>query len=155
MNFVKLIFNESDKQFGIEKNDEIYPAPIETEIQAAINITDSNFFKNLIFGINVIKGSSTLFSGRFPPIGVNIEYCDTAPLLTTRVAFEKESTYFLEFWIESLNDTFKNTYEITIDKPAKPYASWVWNGTDWQAPIATPDGDRKWDEETLSWKILS
>lgn len=35
----------------------------------------------------------------------------------------------------------------------KTYASWVWNGSDWEAPIPMPtDGkDYQWDETTDTW----
>lgn len=156
MNFVKLIFNESKNQFEIEKSDKIYPAPVDTEIQTAVNSTNPEFFKNLTFGINVIKDNSTLFSERFPPLGVKLECCDSASLLNTRMAFEKESTYFLEFWLENQVDNFKHTYEIPVGRPAQPYASWTWNGDTWIPPSPSPENcDHAWNEETLSWKILS
>jgi hypothetical protein len=38
-------------------------------------------------------------------------------------------------------------------KPISPFASWVWNGATWQAPIARPTDDKRytWDEATTSW----
>jgi hypothetical protein len=33
----------------------------------------------------------------------------------------------------------------------KPYASWVLNGVNWEAPKAKPEGNYIWDEEKLDW----
>ena len=37
--------------------------------------------------------------------------------------------------------------------PPKPYTSWVLNEETchWNAPVARPEGDYDWNEETLSW----
>jgi len=47
------------------------------------------------------------------------------------------------------------TYNRELDAfiPPKPYASWVLDEEtcQWNAPIARPEGDNKWSEETLSW----
>lgn len=37
-------------------------------------------------------------------------------------------------------------------RPPSPFSSWVWNGTEWEAPVAQPDGPHYWDEGSLSWK---
>lgn len=33
-----------------------------------------------------------------------------------------------------------------------PYPSWTWDGSDWVAPVAQPEGPHFWDEGSLSWK---
>lgn len=32
-----------------------------------------------------------------------------------------------------------------------PFPSWVWNGSEWEAPVADPGDGSTWDEATLSW----
>lgn len=37
-------------------------------------------------------------------------------------------------------------------RPPAPFSSWVWGGSEWEAPVPMPaDGDWYWDEDTLSW----
>jgi hypothetical protein len=47
------------------------------------------------------------------------------------------------------------TYDKTLDAfiPPKPFASWVLDEETclWNAPIAKPEGDYTWNEDTLSW----
>jgi len=47
------------------------------------------------------------------------------------------------------------TYDKTRDAfiPPKPYASWVLNEETclWNAPVARPEGNYTWNEDTLSW----
>ena len=39
--------------------------------------------------------------------------------------------------------------------PPKPYNSWVLveESCTWEAPVAKPEGDYEWDEDTLSWVL--
>jgi hypothetical protein len=50
------------------------------------------------------------------------------------------------------------TYNRTLDAfiPPKPYASWILDEETclWNAPVARPEGDYKWNEETLSWEEI-
>lgn len=41
-------------------------------------------------------------------------------------------------------------------RPPKPFASWVWNGVDWDAPVEMPSdgGQYEWNETTQSWDLL-
>jgi hypothetical protein len=47
------------------------------------------------------------------------------------------------------------TYDAELDAfvPPKPFDSWVLDGATghWEAPRAKPEGNYRWDEETLSW----
>jgi hypothetical protein len=47
------------------------------------------------------------------------------------------------------------TYDFDLDAfiPPKPFESWVLDEdtANWQAPVPMPDGNYRWDEETLSW----
>ena len=38
----------------------------------------------------------------------------------------------------------------------QPYPSWTLNSSSylWEAPVAKPEGQYSWDEETLSWKEI-
>jgi hypothetical protein len=35
--------------------------------------------------------------------------------------------------------------------PPQPYPSWVRSGWGWAAPVAKPEGDYYWNEDTQSW----
>ena len=36
-------------------------------------------------------------------------------------------------------------------RPPSPYPSWLWNGVEWEAPVAQPEGNYEWNEETQTW----
>ena len=39
-------------------------------------------------------------------------------------------------------------------RPPSPYPSWVWDGSEWVAPVPMPDdgGAYLWDEDAQDWK---
>lgn len=40
-------------------------------------------------------------------------------------------------------------------RPASPFPSWVWTGTEWTAPVEKPEGPNwYWVEEKLEWVYL-
>jgi hypothetical protein len=47
------------------------------------------------------------------------------------------------------------TYDAELDAfiPPKPFESWILNQetATWEAPVAMPEGNYRWNEETLSW----
>ena len=47
------------------------------------------------------------------------------------------------------------TYDHTLDAfiPIKPYPSWTLNPETcyWEPPVGLPEGEHRWDEDTLSW----
>ena len=47
------------------------------------------------------------------------------------------------------------TWDGFIFKPKKLFESWVWNGTDWEAPIPMPLDENfyKWSEESNNWVV--
>ena len=61
----------------------------------------------------------------------------------------------------SYNNNIRKQYAgigFTYDEAAdvfvapKPFPSWLLDSNhDWQAPVAKPEGDYMWDEETLAW----
>jgi hypothetical protein len=61
----------------------------------------------------------------------------------------------------SFNNNFRKQYagigyiyDETSDQfvAPQPYESWTLDSNnDWQAPTAKPEGDYRWDEETLAW----
>jgi hypothetical protein len=50
------------------------------------------------------------------------------------------------------------TYDSQRDAfiPPKPYASWILDEETclWNAPIAKPEGDHRWNEDSLTWEEL-
>lgn len=46
-------------------------------------------------------------------------------------------------------------WELQVDgtwRPPAPYASWSWDGSDWNAPVPMPEeGSWQWDEGSTSW----
>ena len=65
-------------------------------------------------------------------------------------------------WVQtSYNNNIRKQYAgigFTYDEAAdvfvapKPFPSWLLDSNhDWQAPVAKPEGDYMWDEQTLAW----
>lgn len=40
-------------------------------------------------------------------------------------------------------------------RPPSPFASWIWDGLEWQPPTPKPDGPHMWDEEAGAWMPLT
>jgi len=68
-------------------------------------------------------------------------------------------------WIQtSYNNNFRKqyasigyTYDATADQfiRPQPFPSWTLDtNNDWQAPIPMPYGNRRWNEDTLSWDAV-
>ena len=86
------------------------------------------------------------------------------------VNFANEEILSLKTLIESLNlnlifnlpdeDYISNhTYDYRTDSiigVASPFASWIWNGSGWEAPTPYPTDGKyyRWDEATTSWKLI-
>ena len=60
-------------------------------------------------------------------------------------------------WISCTEETLPGigyTYsQIDGFRPPKPFPSWIWNGTFWDAPTPIPDNDNiyEWNEDSVSW----
>ena len=60
-------------------------------------------------------------------------------------------------WISCTEETLPGigyTYsQIDGFRPPKPFPSWIWNGTFWDAPNPIPDNDNiyEWNEDSVSW----
>ena len=39
------------------------------------------------------------------------------------------------------------------EHPAKPYASWIWDGETWQPPIPYPGKGADWNELEQKWNL--
>ena len=60
-------------------------------------------------------------------------------------------------WISCTEETLPGigyTYsQIDGFRPPKPFPSWIWNGTFWDAPVPLPDNNNiyEWNEEIQAW----
>ena len=75
----------------------------------------------------------------------NVIVCDTQGLaeeLTGMLALETEGQPWIG-WTLAEGEW----------RPPQPYSSWVWDGSEWVAPVPMPDegGPWIWDEATRSW----
>jgi hypothetical protein len=43
------------------------------------------------------------------------------------------------------------TVEVEGLRPPSPYPSWVWDGSEWVAPVPMPEGPHSWDEDAGAW----
>ena len=43
------------------------------------------------------------------------------------------------------------TVEVEGLRSPSPFPSWVWSGSEWEAPTPKPDGDHYWDEAAGLW----
>lgn len=69
----------------------------------------------------------------------------------TEAVTAKQTSYNANFRNKyaGLGDTYDANKNAFI--APKPYASWVLNGVNWEAPKAKPEGNYIWDEEKLDW----
>lgn len=86
---------------------------------------------------------------------------------TEQIEGKDPETWYAEFRNQACKRTSYNgnirknyagigyAYDAALDAfiPPKPFASWVLDEATatWKAPVAMPEGNYRWDEETFSW----
>ena len=110
-------------------------------------------------GWRVSSGTNVLSEGQWPSSGVTLISTDQRVLHTVRIPWEPDWNVTVETWTENGGERKESVQVVKVPRPAKPYASWLWEADEksWEAPIAYPkDGKRyEWDEKNVKWKLSS
>ena len=76
-------------------------------------------------------------------------------LSLSALTFKQKTNMNCTFGQKTENDgkSFETTVSFTTPRPVQPYASWTWNGEQWQPPVPMPDDNilYYWDENSLNW----
>jgi len=126
----------------------------DSQINITIEISKTTKFKDLHFGVEIKNGNQTIFSQNLPPPGIVYVETSTKLEFVFPLTLNFETEYQLDLWAEEDSNRFEKSLIFKIEKPQKPYESWIWNGAEWQAPVTRPEntGAVWWDEENLKWQ---
>ena len=97
---------------------------------------------------------------RLPPPGIRYRQTDQDVLTVSRLTWAPDQQVDLTVRLR-----LPSVPEVTAfasyrtSRPQQPYASWIWDGRDWVAPVAMPHlpplsvAGPVWDEARLHWRI--
>ena len=134
-NYCDLNFHITDRTtIGDEKTNE--------DLNHEIDLTD--------FSV-VITEDDDKFSEITYPKG-SLESTDQFFLFSERIFWNADDVLNFTVKIGELEKEF--TY--TVPRPDKPYPSWTWENSQWNAPVAYPEGEGlyDWNEENLNWEEI-
>jgi len=114
-------------------------------------------FDNFKFKYELKVGDTIVQYNAYPPPNVTYLCTDQPHIIVERLNLRPDNTYNLWLWGENANASFENTFTFTAPRPESPYASWVWNGDYWEAPIAKPEDTNKykWNESITNWEEVT
>lgn len=155
MSKIKCTLNLVDRQWLIQKVS-LYPADTEIEIMCRSE-NEITYFNGLSFGYKLISAEQTVSEKTWPEVpGIQIECADASPIKSTYFTLLPERPYRLEVFLTNNNETFEGSHEFITERTRKPWDSWVWNGSDWEAPTSCPGPGYWWDESQKGWiKLLN
>ena len=113
---------------------------------------ERTYFNNLKFGYTFQKNHTTIKKEDFPKNNFNYESADKSPLVSLDFETEVETEYQFYVWCENAEEKIEKNINFKTGRPQQPFASWSWDGKQWNAPIPEPgDIPRKWNETSQSW----
>ena len=129
--------------------------PWGADLRAVLNRHDQKAnLKGVQMHISVTADGETVFDMALPPLGVRYKQTDQDVLATGRVRWWPDQQIEVRAWCKTTQG-HELTAEagLTAPRPAKPYDSWEWTGTHWEAPVPYPDdgGEYVWDEGAGEW----
>ena len=104
--------------------------------------------------ISVTADGETVLDMALPPPGVRYKQTDQDVLATGRVRWQPDQQIKVHAWCKTTQGhQLTAEADLTAPRPAKPYDSWEWTGTHWEAPVPYPDdgGEYQWDEGAGEW----
>ena len=113
-------------------------------------------FESLSFGFTLSHNGETIDSQQWPPEGVHYRRTDQEYIVAHRLKFQPETEYVLYMWAENAGIRAERSHTFTTPRPAQPYASWIWDGTQWNAPVPYPGdgGEYEWNELSGEWTVF-
>ena len=111
--------------------------------------------KGIRFGYELFKDDERIHRNDYPPRAVVYEYTDKSPIVTAPFELEADTRYTVIGWVEIPGKPrIQEQVEIDNMYPDKPFPSWQWNGTEWEAPKPKKfDAPYIWNESSQEWEI--
>ena len=114
-------------------------------------------FKNLQFSYELKLDELIKQRKTFPPNNVKYIQSDQFYLVIERLLVKPDKTYQLKLWAKNKDIHMTKTFNIYVEKPKKPFESWIWDSEveRWKSPTDYPDDGEFyiWDEENQNWAL--
>ena len=110
--------------------------------------------RGLKMRLTISADGAEIFDMSLPPPGVRYKQTDEDVLATGRVKWQPDQQIKVQAWCKTTQGhELTAEADLTAPRPAKPYDSWEWSGTHWEAPVPYPDdgGEYQWDEGAGEW----
>jgi hypothetical protein len=154
MSTLKLTCNLNDKTWTVEKTN----SGNEYELLFAFsNGEDVVEFENLTFGFDLNSDGENIESISLPPQGVFYKKTDQEFIDRKNITLEEDKAYVLFLWANNGGNSITKIYPIEGTKPPKPFPSWVWLDSKWEAPTTKPNDGKiyEWVESSQQWSEVS
>ena len=105
--------------------------------------------------LKITADGAEVFDLHLPPPGVRYRRTDQDVLATGRATWQPDQQINITAWCRTRagHEVTAETH-FTAPRPAQPYPSWIWQGGDWAAPVAMPQDETAfWDETAGRWQI--
>jgi hypothetical protein len=133
--------------------------PRKTELQigfrSLVNGDSYIEFNNLKFGFFLYYEGQTIQQGSYPPVGIKLISSDQEFIEQITLNVQPDKTYQIHIWAENAGKFYDHRVDLEIPRYEQPFASWIWNGTEWVPPTPYPDDGELyvWEEDKLSWVL--
>lgn len=113
-------------------------------------------FVDLSFGATVTADGVVIYERVFPRAGEKWIETDQDVLWSELVRWSPDHVIEVHAWIENAGERHDAVETFTVPRPPRPYPSWHWDGSAWQAPLPYPDDgvDYQWNEAGQEWQAL-
>ena len=128
-----------------------------------ISVTKNISLQTFSFNAKIYNESGQLLrSIKFPQEGIKLLKTNLDEIYSFQQYFLPDKKYKLDIEYYYLEEIKHATCSFVNGKPPKPFNSWIWNVTKWEAPIPIPSDAGsilegklyEWDEDTQTWTIL-
>lgn len=153
MSKLKIKYNRSTEEF--EFTEENLASTYCTVIACLDTTGETLEFSELECGVILKNGGTVIGSKTVPGEGITIISSNQTYLDSLRASWVPDMVIDVEVWMEQTTGRKEDVYQLTVPRPTKRYASWVWDDDlkNWDTPTPYPEGEIEytWDEGTISW----
>lgn len=148
---ITVTYSPVTEQFTFTLQD-VKPGP--TNIVAGLEL-DRNSMPLIGFstGYRLTVDGQQLAEEQWPKPGTTYVETDQVILLDARPVLIPGSAT-LTVWFANFGMYFEASHTFVVPLPPRPFASWSWDGEDWQPPTPKPGVFYRWDEPTQQWIAL-
>ena len=131
-----------DLNFNITDRTIIEDDKTQADLNHTIDLTD--------FSV-VITEKNNKFPEIIYPKG-NLKSTDQFFLFSERIFWNADDVINFTVKIGELEKEFT----FIVPRPEQPYPSWTWSNSQWNAPVAYPEGEGlyDWNETNLNWELI-